>query len=58
MVLSGVLCIAGGGWGRGWVALELGVRVYPIFRVGLFGFFVFRVSNIYTQTRTRNFGYP
>jgi hypothetical protein len=26
--------------------VELGVRVYPIFRVGFYGFFIFRVLNI------------
>jgi hypothetical protein len=28
------------------VEIELGVRVYPVFRVGFFGFFIFRVLNI------------
>jgi hypothetical protein len=32
--------------------IGLGVRVYPKFRVGLFGFFIFRVSNNRTRTRT------
>jgi hypothetical protein len=36
----------------------LGVRVYPKFWVGFFGFFIFRVFNSRTCTRTRNFGYP
>jgi hypothetical protein len=36
----------------------LGVRVYPKFRVGFFGFFIFRVSNSRTRTRTQTFGYP
>jgi hypothetical protein len=36
----------------------LGVRVYPVFWAGFFGFFIFRPSNIYTRTLTRNFGYP
>jgi hypothetical protein len=42
------------------ILVGLGVRVYPKFRVGLFGFFIFRVSNSWTRTRTRtrNFGYP
>jgi hypothetical protein len=42
----------------------LGVRVYPKFRVGFFGFFKYRVSNSGTRTvlvpeisGTRNFGY-
>lgn len=35
-----------------------GVRVYPKFRVGFFGFFRFRVSSSRTHTRTRTFGYP
>jgi hypothetical protein len=30
----------------GGITLELGVRVYPIFRVGFYGFFIFRVLNI------------
>jgi hypothetical protein len=38
--------------------LGLGVRVYPKFRVRLFGFFIFRVSISRTRTRTRNFEYP
>jgi hypothetical protein len=38
--------------------LGLGVRVYPKFRVGFFGFFIFRVSNSRTRTRTQTFGYP
>jgi hypothetical protein len=36
----------------------LGVRVYPKFRVGFFGFFIFRVFNSRTRTRTQTFGYP
>jgi hypothetical protein len=38
--------------------LGLGVRVYPKFWVGFFGFFIFRVSNSRTRTRTQTFGYP
>jgi hypothetical protein len=32
--------------------LGLDVRVYPKFQVGFFGFFIFRVSNSRTRTRT------
>jgi hypothetical protein len=40
------------------LVLGLGVRVYPKFRVGFFRFFIFRVSNSRTRTRTQTFGYP